>query len=103
MTHLTGLTEGVEKSWSTVQCGVGVKDHIELNSVFVFSGCLSIDLAYRVFLTNPSEPFVRAERCHRPQFSKPHRVACTRTQEDQSWRRDIILLPVNRVGLTPAV
>ncbi|CAE6529149.1 unnamed protein product [Rhizoctonia solani] len=36
ITHLTGWTKVPEKTWSTVQCGVGTEDHIELNSVFVF-------------------------------------------------------------------
>ncbi|KAG8708367.1 hypothetical protein FRC08_018929 [Ceratobasidium sp. 394] len=36
MTYLTGWTKCPEKTWSSVQCGVGAEDHIELNSVYVF-------------------------------------------------------------------
>ncbi|KAF8601106.1 hypothetical protein BDV93DRAFT_558786 [Ceratobasidium sp. AG-I] len=36
MTYLTGLAKSTGKTWSTVQCGVGPKDNIELQSVLVF-------------------------------------------------------------------
>lgn len=35
ITYLTGTTPE-KKSWSTVQCGMGPDDHIELNSVLVY-------------------------------------------------------------------
>lgn len=52
MTYLTGLSKCTERTWSSVQSGVGEKDNIELNSVLVFSKCLYMRLVHRVFLIN---------------------------------------------------
>jgi len=60
MAVLKGVTKG-QKAYTTLQCGRGPEDHIELNSDLVYS-------EYRRFLrgiypTRPSsQPFVRAQR-----------------------------------------